>query len=55
MTDRARAVSDAFKELTEHERIVAYVEIEKVWHAPYTGPWPAVLADDERGAGDRPE
>jgi hypothetical protein len=51
MTARARAVSDAFKELTEYERTVAYLEIEKAWLAPYTGPWPAPV---EASEGDLP-
>ena len=47
MTDRAKAVADAFKQLTERERAEAYLEIEKVWRAPYDGPAPLCSTDED--------
>ena len=48
MTERAMAVAEAFQQLSEYERVLAYVEIEKVWRAPYEGPEPWIGDDDEK-------
>ena len=42
------AVAEAFQQLSEYERVLAYVEIEKVWRAPYEGPEPWIGDDDEK-------
>ena len=46
MIDQTKSVTDAFKQLTEHERVLAYMEIEKVWLAPYAGPNPIPSTDE---------
>lgn len=55
MVSRVNEVVEAFKRLSEYDRALAFVEIERLWLAPYEGPEPWTENDDDRTSVSAPD